>query len=85
QKATAQFNQEITPILMDFAKELKLQMLFQWNQSIMIPVDTAAVISFSDELAKRYDKKFESGAPAPAPAPAPAAAAKPAAKPAPKK
>lgn len=81
QKATAQFNQEIGPILLDLAKELKLQMLFQWNQNIMIPVDAAAIASFSDELAKRYDKKFESGAPAPEGKPA----AKPAPKPAPAK
>jgi len=80
QKAMGQFNQEIGPVLMDLAKELKLQMLLQWNEQIMIPVDSAAVASFSDELAKRYDKKFESGAPA-----APAPAAKPAAKPAPAK
>jgi Skp family chaperone for outer membrane proteins len=82
QKATGQFNQEIGPILMELAKEQKLQMLFQWNPQIMIPVDGAAVSAFSDELAKRYDKKFESGAPAAAAKPAPA---KPAAKPAPKK
>lgn len=82
QKATAQFNQEIGPIVMELAKELKLQMLFQWNQSIMIPVDPAAVTAFSDELAKRYDKKFEGGAPAAAPE---KPAARPAAKPAPKK
>jgi len=82
QKAMGQFNQEIGPIVMELAKELKLQMLFQWNQNIMIPVDPAAVTAFSDELAKRYDKKFESGTPAAAPEkPAP----KPAAKPAPKK
>lgn len=79
QKAMGQFNQEIGPILMDLAKELKLQMLLQWNEQIMIPVDAAAIASFSDELAKRYDKKFESGAPAQAPAPA---ATKPAPKPA---
>lgn len=78
QKAMGQFNQEIGPILLDLAKELKLQMLLQWNEQIMIPVDTAAIASFSDELAKRYDKKFEAGAPAPA-------AAKPTAKPAPAK
>ena len=84
QKATGQFNQEIGPILMELAKEQKLQMLFQWNPQIMIPVDGAAVSAFSDELAKRYDKKFESGAPAPAATPK-AAPAKPAAKPAPKK
>ena len=82
QKATGQFNQEIGPILMELAKEQKLQMLFQWNPQIMIPVDGAAVSAFSDELAKRYDKKFEGGAPAAAPKAAPA---KPAAKPAPKK
>jgi Skp family chaperone for outer membrane proteins len=64
QKATAQFNQEIGPILLDLAKEQKLQMLFQWNQQIMIPVDPAAVTAFSDEVAKRYDKKYENGAPA---------------------
>lgn len=82
QKATGQFNQEIGPILMELAKEQKLQMLFQWNPQIMIPVDGAAVSAFSDELAKRYDKKYEGGAPAAAPKAAPA---KPAAKPAPKK
>lgn len=81
QKAMKQFNEEIGPIVMELAKELKLQMLFQWNQNIMIPVDPAAVTSFSDELAKRYDKKFESGAPVAPEKPAP----KPAAKPAPKK
>lgn len=79
QKAMGQFNQEIGPILLDLAKELKLQMLFQWNQQIMIPVDAAAISSFSDELAKRYDKKYEGGAPADKPA-----ADKPAAKVAPK-
>ena len=78
QKAMGQFNQEIGPILLDLAKKLKLQMLLQWNEQIMIPVDAAAIASFSDELAKRYDKKFEAGAPAPA-------AAKPAPKPAPAK
>jgi len=82
QKATGQFNQEIGPILMELAKEQKLQMLFQWNPQIMIPVDGAAVSAFSDELAKRYDKKFENGAPAATPKAAPA---KPAAKPTPKK
>ena len=88
QKATAQFNQEIGPILLDLAKELKLQMLFQWNQQIMIPVDAAAVASFSDELAKRYDKKFETGTPAaekPASAAKPASTTKPAPKPTPAK
>lgn len=60
-KAMGQFNQEIGPILMELAKEQKLQMLFQYNQQLMIPVDTATVTAFSDELAKRYDKKFEGG------------------------
>jgi|GEM_PF-352746 len=88
QKAMGQFNQEIGPLLMDLAKELKLQMLLQWNDQIMIPVDVAAISSFSDELAKRYDKKFEAGAPAAADKPASKtapAAPKPTAKPAPAK
>lgn len=85
QKATGQFNQEIGPILMELAKEQKLQMLFQWNPQIMIPVDGAAVSSFSDELAKRYDKKFENGVPAADKSAVKPAAAKPASKPAPKK
>ncbi len=79
-KAMQQFNQEIGPILMDLAKEMKLQILFQWNDQLMIPVDQAAIASFSDEVAKRYDKKFEAGAPAPEKP----AAEKPAPKPAPK-
>lgn len=83
QKATSQFNSEIGPILLDMAKEMKLQMLFQWNQNIMIPVDTEAVTALSDELAKRYDKRFGATAPAAAAPAKPAAPA--AAKPAPKK
>lgn len=85
QKAMGQFNQEIGPILMELAKDLKLQMLFQFNQQIMIPVDAAAVSSFSDELAKRYDKKFEGGAPAAEKPAAAKPASKPAAKAAPTK
>ncbi len=85
QKAMGQFNQEIGPILMDLAKDLKLQMLFQWNQQIMIPVDAAAISSFSDELAKRYDKKYENGAPDADKSAQKPAAAKSSAKPAPKK
>lgn len=77
-KAMGQFNQEIGPILMELAKEQKLQMLFQYNQQLMIPVETAAVTAFSDELAKRYDKKYEGGEGEKKDKPA----AKPAAKPA---
>jgi Skp family chaperone for outer membrane proteins len=69
QKATMQFNQEISPILMDLAKEMKLQLLMQWNQALIM-VDRDSVLSFSDELAKRYDKKYEAGAATEAPKPA---------------
>lgn len=57
-KAMGEFEKEISPILEEIGKEMKLQMLIRYNPQIIIPIDANSVASFSDEVAKRYDKKF---------------------------
>lgn len=83
QKAFGQFEEEIAPLLTEVAKEWKLQVVMQYQNGLFLKVDEAWLLAFSNEIAKRYDAKFEGGA-KPAPASKPAAAPKPAA-PAPKK
>lgn len=70
-----QFQQEIKPILDELAREQKLHVIFQYQQGMVIPVDEKWLLSFSLELARRYDAKFEGPGAKPAPE-------KPAAKPA---
>jgi Skp family chaperone for outer membrane proteins len=82
QRVFGQFQQEIGPIVEALAKEQKLQLVMQYQQGLIAYGEETWLTSFSFEVAKRYDAKYESGA-APAPAAKPAApAAKPAAKPA---
>ncbi len=79
QKAGAQFNQDVGPILEQIAKEKGLQAVIQYNQGLFAYLDEQAALSFSDEVAKRVDAKF------PADAGYGAAAPKPATKPTGKK
>ena len=84
QKVFGQFQQEIGPIVEALAKEQKLQLVLQYQQGLIAYGEETWLTSFSFEVAKRYDAKYESGAAAtdkPAAKPA-APAAKPAAKPA---
>jgi len=76
QKVLGQFNSEIGPIVTEVAKEQKLQLVLQNQQGLIAFADETWVVGFTNEVAKRYDAKYEGGA---KPAPAPAAK-KPAAK-----
>ena len=77
QKAGAQFNQDVSPILEQIAKEKGLQAVIQYNPGLFAYLDERAAITFSDEVAKRVDAKF----PADAGFQVPGAPSKPATKP----
>jgi Skp family chaperone for outer membrane proteins len=84
QRVVGQFQREVSPIVDALAKEQKLQLVLQYQPGLVAYADQAWLLSFSDEIAKRYDAKFETGgagAAPKAPAAKPAAAPKPAAKP----
>jgi len=81
QRVINQFQKEITPFVDVLAKEQKLQLVLQYQPGMVAYADQAWLLSFSDEIAKRYDAKYEPGVAA---KPAPKPAAKPAVVPAPK-
>ena len=62
QKAGAQFNQDVAPILEQLAKEKGLQAVIQYNPGLFAYLDEQAALSFSDEVAKRVDAKFPADA-----------------------
>jgi Skp family chaperone for outer membrane proteins len=72
QRVVAQFQQEISPIVEELAKEQKLQLVLTYNPGMVAYADQNWVLAFTDEVGRRYDAKCE---------PQPAAGAKPAAKP----
>jgi Skp family chaperone for outer membrane proteins len=74
-KVVGQFQAEVQPIVEGLAKERKLQLVLQYQQGLIAYAEEGWMLEFSNEVAKRYDAKFETGAPA-----APAASAKPAPK-----
>ncbi len=76
ERIAGQFNQEIRPIVDAVTKDWKLQAVFTYAPNMLASADEAWLLSFSTEVAKRYDASKEGGAAAPAPV------AKPAAKPA---
>ena len=79
QKAIGAFQTEVGPIVQEVAKEMKLQAVFQLQQGLLAYADETWIVTFTTEVAKRYDAKFESGAAAAAPAapkPAPKAGKK---------
>ena len=82
QKVFGQFQQEVGPIVEAVAKEQKLQAVFQYQQGLLAYAEEGWMLVFTNEVAKRYDEKFQTpGAEKAAakPAPAKAAPAKPAA------
>jgi Skp family chaperone for outer membrane proteins len=72
QRVVGQFQQEISPIVEELAKEQKLQLVLTYQPGLVAFADQAWVLNFTDEVGKRYDAKFAPEA----------AGAKPAAKPA---
>lgn len=75
QRIVTQFQQEITPLVDEVAKEQKLQLVLTFQPGLVAYADQTWIVAFSDEVAKRYDAKY-AGAAGTAPA---APAAKPAA------
>jgi Skp family chaperone for outer membrane proteins len=71
QRVVGQFQQEISPIVEELAKERKLQLVLTYQPGLVAFADQAWVLNFTDEVGKRYDAKYE---------PQAAGAAKPAAK-----
>ena len=86
-KIYGQFQTEVGPIVEELSKERKLQVVFQYtrqNAGMFAFTDEKWAIEFTEEIAKRYDAKYEGVAAAPGSKPA-AAPAAPVAKPAPAK
>lgn len=81
-QAFGTFQKEIDPVIRETAKDMKLQVVLNYQPGMLAYGDEAWMLGFSTEVAKRYDAKYEGGAPAAAKPAAPAA--KPAEKPAPK-
>ena len=81
QKVFGQFQQEVGPIVDAVAKEQKVQLVLQYSQGMIAYGEEGWMLTFTNEVAKRYDAKFASTtAPAAAPEkPAPKPTAKPAA------
>ena len=78
QKVSTQFQSEIGPIVTDLAKEQKLQLVIQDQQGLIAYADQSWAQAFTNEVAKRYDAKYETeGAPAAKPATKPAGKAAP--------
>jgi Skp family chaperone for outer membrane proteins len=79
QRIVTQFQQEITPLVDEVAKEQKLQLVLTFQPGLVAYADQTWIVAFSDEVAKRYDAKYAGAAgTAPAAKPAAAAPAKPA-------
>ncbi len=78
-KIYGQFQKEVGPIVEEVSKERKLQVVFQYtrqNAGMFAFTDETWAVDFTNEIAKRYDAKFEgksAGPEAESPAAKPAA------------
>ncbi|MBI4911212.1 MAG: OmpH family outer membrane protein [Acidobacteria bacterium] len=72
QKAMKVFMEEIEPIVKEVQKEWKLQVVFAYQPGMLAAADDTWLLSFTNEVAKRYEAKGPAAA-------APKAPAKPAA------
>lgn len=87
QRVYGTFSREVEPIVEALAQEWKLQVVLQYTEqtaNLFAYTDKAWALTFTNEVAKRYDAKYPSVGSTPAPAAAPKPAAK-APAPAPKK
>lgn len=57
ERVAGQFNQEIRPIVDAVTKDWKLQAVFTYAPNMLAAADEAWLLSFSTEVAKRYDAK----------------------------
>jgi Skp family chaperone for outer membrane proteins len=71
--ASQQFQTEIAPIIEALAKEKNLHYVFTYQDGLLAWADTALLMQFTEEVAKRYDAAFPgTGATATTPAARPA-------------
>jgi len=70
------YSQEVGPLVVALAQELKLQVLFNYQDGLFPYADEVWITTFSKEIIKRYDEKFPADGSAKAPV-APAKAVKP--------
>lgn len=63
QAVVTQFQNEITPLVTELAKEQKLQLVLQFHPGLIAYVDPVCIFDFSNEIAKRYDAKYKSDIP----------------------
>jgi len=59
--ASQQFESEVGPLIEALAKERKLHCVFQLQNGLIAWADKDWVMSFTEELAKRYDAAFPGG------------------------
>lgn len=59
EETVTQFENEITPLINDLAKEQKLQIVFQLQPGLTAYIDPKFAFEFSDEVIKRYDAKYQ--------------------------
>ena len=59
EEAVLQFENEVTPLINDLAKEQKLQIVFQLQPGLTAYIDPKFALEFSDEVIKRYDAKYQ--------------------------
>ena len=84
-KIYGQFQTEVGPIVEEVSRERKLQVVFQYtrqNAGMFAFTDEKWAVDFTNEIARRYDAKFEGQSAAPNPIAPKPMAPKPAAKPA---
>jgi Skp family chaperone for outer membrane proteins len=77
QRIVAQFQKELMPFVEELAKEQKLQLVLQYQPGMVAYADQTWMVSFSNEVARRYDAKFGEKTPAQLAVPVPVTAPKP--------
>ena len=70
-----QFQTEISPLVEELAKEQKLQVVLTFQPGLVAYADPTWIVAFSDEVARRYDAKYEPNGAAAKPGAAPKPAA----------
>ncbi len=79
QKVVTQFQQELSPLVEELAKEQKLQLVLTYQPGLVAFADQNWILAFTDEVGRRYDAKYPAGAPLTPAAPKPGAPPAPAA------
>ena len=75
QRVVNQFQTEISPLVEELAKEQKLQVVLTFQPGLVAYADPTWIVAFSDEVARRYDAKYEPNGAAAKPGAAPKPAA----------